>query len=50
MVAMTFLEKYPTTIAIIDANILGSLISTKVPLSLKKTAGNIIAGNTADGT
>ena len=33
---MTFLEKYPTTIAIIDANILGSLISTKVPLSLKK--------------
>ena len=50
MVAMIFLVKKPTIIAPIIPNIFGSLISTKLPKSFKKTAGKIIAGKTVDGT
>ena len=45
-----FLEKKPIIIAAKIPNIFGSLTSTKLPKSLKKTEGNIIAGNTVEGT
>ena len=43
-------ERYPIIIEIMKPIIFGSLICTIAFDSFKNTAGNIIAGNTADGT
>ena len=50
MVITRFFVIKPIINAIKIETTLGSLNSTKVPLLSKKTAGKIIAGNTADGT
>ena len=43
-------ERYPIIIETMNPIIFGSLIWTIAFDSFKNTAGNIIAGNTADGT
>ena len=50
IVAIMFLLKVPTIIAIIEAKILGLFSNCKNPDSSKKIAGNIIAGKIAEGT
>ena len=50
IVKIKFLESMPIKKAIDIAITLGSFISTSIPCWFKKTAGNIIAGKTADGT
>ena len=50
IVAIIFLLKTPIIIATIDAYIFGLFSKSKFPVSLKNIAGNIIAGNIAEGT
>ena len=50
IVAIMLLEKIPTAVAIIAAIILGLSSIINDPELSKKIAGNIIAGNIADGT
>ena len=50
MVKVKFFDNIPVKKAIIVAITFGSSNSTNKPESLRKTAGKIIAGKTADGT
>ena len=50
IVAIMLLEKIPTAVAIIAAIIFGLSSIINDPVLSKKIAGNIIAGNIAEGT
>ena len=50
IVVIMLFDRYPIIIDTMKPIIFGSLICTIAFDSFKKTAGNIIAGNTADGT